>query len=296
MPLIREFSEKAIKALKQEPLFNGHLFADIVAGNPKGPRFVFPAVRNGRIDFYWGGGKLFSYEQPSGFKTHHKYASVLFGNSGDDYISESLLGNGTIRLIKDFCEGYERIKENCEKYSGSEALGVSSLYERFSCARKGAPSVVVLDIEASFANNEGQGQDRVDIVTLDTDSNTIRFVEAKHYSNHASLKTSSEVPAVFDQMQKYAAQIQNPENKILEAYKKHVNVINALFSIDIPEPAYVDPEPILLIFGFDKEQRDHYLKPKIEKPLRDKGLRIYSIGEIKESNLSVVFRGGKANW
>ncbi|CAK7026042.1 MAG: hypothetical protein DELT_02588 [Desulfovibrio sp.] len=296
MSFFRKFS--AIESLKNEPLFVNYLLDDIKTGKQRGRQkensFVFPAVRDERIDFYWGGGKLFSYKPKTGFETHHKYASVMVGNAGD-YISESALQNGEFRLIQNFCEGYERIKENCERYSGLEALGVSSLYERFSCAKSEASSVVILDIEASFAKEDSQEKDRIDIVSLDTENRTIRFVEAKHYSNNASLRTSSGKPAVYTQMKRYAEQIQQKSAAILDAYRSHVQVINALFSVKIAEPVAIDPEPILLIFGFDNEQRG-YLKKEILAPMKDDGLRVYSIGEIKKSELSVVFRGGKENW
>jgi hypothetical protein len=268
---VRKFSP--IESLKQEPLFTKeYLLDDIEKGYLQGKRkrFVFPAVRNERIDFYLGGGKLFSYLKPPRdekhrFVTNHKYASVLCGNK-TDYISEPTLQGSEIRLIKDFREGYKRIKENCEKYSGDEALGVSSLYERFSCAQKEKLPVVILDIEASFASAENQESsladdenntsDRIDIVSLDTESGMIRFIEAKHYSNRDSLRSKSGEPKVIGQMKRYAGQIEN-ENKqsgILEAYREHVKVINELFSAQIPEPKSIDPKPILLIFGFDAEQ------------------------------------------
>jgi len=303
----RNFSQDAIKALKEELLFKDHLLRDIVEGQCRGRQknrnFVFPAVRDERMDFYWNGGKLFSYKPPSGrqkskFVTHHKFASVLLDNSKTkdgktkNYISEITLQNRKIRLIENFCEGYDRIKENCRRYSGLEALGVSSLYERFSCARKERASfVVVLDIEASFAKDGSMEKDRIDIVALDTENKTIRFAEAKHYSNRASLRTSSEKSDVVDQMQGYAEQIRNNRDVILQAYQAHVHVMNALFSASIPEPADVDTDPVLLIFGFDNEQQDYYLKDKIEKPLQvDHKLRVYSIGDIKQCELSEVFR------
>jgi len=72
MAFVRNFSLEAIEALKREPLFAKHLLPDIIEGKPRRNRkensFVFPAIRNGRIDFYWAGGKLFSYEAKSGFK------------------------------------------------------------------------------------------------------------------------------------------------------------------------------------------------------------------------------------
>jgi hypothetical protein len=207
------------------------------------------------------------------------------------------------RLIKDFCEGYDRIKENCNKYSGLEALGVSSLYERFSCARKGADSVVVLDIEASFAKEENENQkpdsnkkkrNRIDIVLFDTESKGIRFVEAKHYSNGELRAKQGNAPDVIEQMKRYTELINDNQEPILKEYKKHVQKINKIFSVKIPEPVLVDPTPLLLIFGFDQAQLDHYLKEKIEKPLKAKDLLVYSKGDIKTAELSTIFNARKA--
>lgn len=297
MSFFRRFS--AIDDLKGQQLFAKHLLSDIVNGQQRGRQqrksFVFPAVRDESIDFYWGGGKLFSYKYPQGFKTHHKYASVMIDNK-DDYVLESSLRDGKFRLIKDFCEGYERIKENCELYSGPEALGVSYLYERFSCAKgEDSSGVVILDIEASFAKDDGKEKDRIDIVSLDMESGTIRFIEAKHYSNSASLRNSQGKPAVLAQLQRYKEQISAKSDDILQAYCNHVQIINSIFSVSITAPKKIDPDPILLIFGFDSEQRS-YLEKKIAEPIKVDGWRVYSIGEIKQSELSVVFKGGKANW
>lgn len=295
MTFVRSFSESAVELLKQEPLFRDRLYNDIITGSPrrrqKEHSFVFPAVRNGRIDFYWAGGKLYSYDTKSGFSTHHKYGSVLANNS-DDYISESALINGTVRLIDNFCEGYDRIKENCELYSGLEALGVSSLYERFSCTRSSTPPIVVLDIEASFAKEDSREKDRIDMVCLDVKSGLIRFVEAKHYTNNTSLRTSKGSPAVVGQLKRYAEQIKKRTEEILESYKNHAHIINSLFMTDIPSPLAVDPMPILLIFGFDNEQRE-YLKENIIRPLRADEIRVYSIGEIKKSDLTTIFKLGR---
>jgi len=302
-PFVRKFSEDAVSALKKTPLFQGHLRSDIVGGECKGKHFVFPAVRNEEIHFYWGGGRLFSYKMSSGYSTNQKFASVLIGKDGD--ISEDILNSPAVRLIEDFCEGYDRIKENCKNYSGLEALGVSSLYERFSCARKGAAGVVILDIEASFAKDgnvettdEGQRKkksDRIDIISMDTQNGMLRFIEAKHYSN-GELRSSSGEPAVVGQMKRYEKQIKNRHPQILEAYKNQAKVINKIFSGSIPEPSSVDLHPILLIFGFDNDQKKGYLTSNIIPSLEAHDLRVYSVGDVKKQELEIVFRGGKQNW
>lgn len=300
MSFVRKFSKSAIESLKDTPLLIKHLRNDCLNGCLRYPSatkssFVFPAVRSGRIDFYWGGGKLFSYGK-SGFTTYYKYASVMLKDKPDDNISESDLLSGKLRLIQDFCEGYERIKENCEKYSGIEALGVSSLYERFSCVGNQDSPVIMLDIEASFAKGDGMERDRIDIVALEKSSGKIRFIEAKHYSNNTSLRATSDDPAVIGQLSRYAKQLEEKLEIVLSAYKEHVHILNSIFLTNIPEPKIVDPKPCLLVFGFDKEQLDGYFEKKIKAPLIDKGLRVYGIGDIKKVKLETIFRGGKENW
>ena len=308
----RKFTKEAIEQLIKEDLFNEKLKNDVIKGDGK-THCVFPAIRDNRIDFYWGGRNLFSYSLKSGFRSHHKYASVIFDEFGvpdnkkDSYIRELSLKNDSVRLIQNFSEGYDRIKENCRHYSGVEALGVSSLYERFSCAKSSTElGVVVLDIEASFTSNVNGGdswggskrkkQDRIDLVIFDLKNSTLRFIEAKHYNNKEI--RSDGTPAVVYQMEKYSKQIKDNKVDILEAYQNHVDIINILFRPNnkLHKPKYVEEEPILLIFGFDEAQRNHYLKKEIEPKLKRNNLRFYSIGEIKNSKLSTIFKGGKQNW
>ncbi len=62
MAFERRFTE--LDKLKAESLFNQYLLPDIINRFEKVPdryRDVFPAVRKDRIDFYYKGGKLFSY-------------------------------------------------------------------------------------------------------------------------------------------------------------------------------------------------------------------------------------------
>ena len=306
MEFKREFPEEAIEQLMKEDLFKGKLKNDITKGNDQNKiHCVFPAIRNNLIDFYWGGGNLFSYTLDKGFATHRKYAAVLLNNGNNtdkDYIQETSLENGEVRLIKNFREDYNRIKENCKLYSGKEALGVSSLYERFSCASSSASKVVVLDIEASFARNDNEGdsrdgskrkkQDRIDLVIFDLESRTIRFVEAKHYDN-TELR-SKETPAVVNQMEKYSKQIEKREKEILKAYKNHVNIINSLFRSEnpLPDPETVDTKPILFIFGFDDAQRNDRLRKEIEPKLEKNNLRFYCKGNVKNCDLLTLFTGG----
>ena len=98
MAFERFLEETSINELQKAPLFKKYLRKDCLNGS------VFPAIRRNRVDFYYKGGKLFSWEagDRKGFRTHHKYASVLCGQQGD-YIKEGDLLEDRLRRITDFC-------------------------------------------------------------------------------------------------------------------------------------------------------------------------------------------------
>jgi len=277
--------------LKHEPLFE-RLSHDIINRFKKSNRYrdVFPAIRNRRIDFYHKGGKLFSYDATNGFTTHHKYASVVRYNMDIPYVSDR-----NLEAIGNFSEGYERIKENCSRYSGVEASGVSHIYGKYSCAKKDKlPRVVVLDIEVSLrrenedvdpvpGESSRTGSDRIDLLLFDTESGWLRFFEAKHYSNREIRARVGRTPKIVKQMQRYEKQLKKPKlcNEILTAYSNHVAIINQLFSHceHLPAPLYIDPIPRLLIFGFDDQQYKHRLENEIERLKNCFGLAVCSIGD-----------------
>jgi len=236
---------------------------------------VFLTIRDNRFDLYHNGGKLFCYDS-SGFKTHLKYASVITA-SGKDYLTESELSS--YRLASNFENNYQRIKENCSKYSGIEASGVSDLYHKHSYLSNS--NVIVLDIEISFESlNEENHQDRIDILLFNKDSKTLQFVEAKHFSNDEIW--SKTVPKVIDQIKRYEAQIAKRKIEILSAYSEYIEIINRIFNISLPEATKIDDNVTLLIFGFDNDQKNGRLKKLITKNPAYSGIQNYSIGNIKQ--------------
>ncbi len=252
--------------------------------------FLFPAIRNESVDFYWNGGKLFSFTQ-QGFITHNKYASVLVNDSGEkeDYISENALKNA--RLISNFSEQYKRIKENCSLYSGLESFGVSRLYSKYSCIANAYKSVeecpyVVLDIEISFQN-----KDRIDMLVLNRRNQSLHFVEAKHFSNKEIFGKTNQNIKVIKQITSYKEAISRNKAEILEAYKNHITLLNILFDTSIELPQSLDEEVSLLIFGFDDDQKKGRLKKT--KEILEKEFPVYCIGNIKSCDLKNLFLHSK---
>ena len=308
MAFERRFSDAAIEKLEAERLFRNCLLPDIEGRNSRrNGQGVFPAVRKNRMDFYYKGGKLFSYSGRSRFTTHYKYASVIKRDGGSEYVTDA-----NLQAISSFEDGYERIKENCSLYSGVEAQGVSRAYSNFSCARrKRSESVVVLDIEVSLKRGvEGEevepgtvpraNSDRIDLLLFDTRSGLLRFFEAKDFSNGEIRAIPGNEPKIVKQMNRYEKQLSadSVRNEMLESYAAHVDVINKLFGHkeQLPLPRDIDPVPRLLFFGFDLAQLTGKLRGEVSRLEREYGLSVYAIGDIKKVDPRALFSGGKKRW
>jgi protein associated with RNAse G/E len=150
----RHVSEELIDTMKKTQLWKNYLRADCETGE------VFLAIRHGYISFYHKGGGLFTFDENGVFRTHIKYASVIDSDDERNYLSEADLSDK--KLIANFADGYAAIKQNCARYSGIEAEGVSYLCKN-SPYILDKEDVVVLDIEVAFKNQDGK-QDRIDIL------------------------------------------------------------------------------------------------------------------------------------
>lgn len=284
----RELNKKIETNLINSSLWKNKLLDDCKAQK------VFLAIRNDKIGFYHKGGLLFSFDN-SGYKTHIKYAAVIESN-GNSYLTEAELANH--KLSSDFESNYSRIQENCSKYSGIEALGVSEIYHKHSYLSN--DDIVVLDIEVSFKSNEilendelTRKQDRIDILLYQKSTKTLQFVEAKHFSNKEIW--SNTTPKVIGQIEKYEYQIKNKEKEILKQYGNYVQIINGLFQLDLPLPEKIDPKVTLLIFGFDRDQLKGRLKELIFEKDEYKEIKLYPIGSTKTINTTTLWKRKKNN-
>jgi hypothetical protein len=113
----RHVTSSLIRKMVTDPLWTGHLKDDCYKKN------VFLAFRDGAIDFYYKGGRLFEYRN-KGFGTDITYASIIdTGKAG--FIYEENLAD--MQLIGNFSDGYNKIKNRCKQYAGDEAQQVFSL-------------------------------------------------------------------------------------------------------------------------------------------------------------------------
>jgi len=293
---VRQFD--GVENILKEELYKNNLAPDCMGNfsHKEKNKDVFPAIRNNRIDFYSNGGKLFSYDKSRGFTTHRKYASVIMeGDIKGDYINLHDLKK--CKLIKDFELGYDRIKELCGLYSGIESQGVSRLYNRFSHSKnKRKSKIVVLDIEISFKSEE-KIQDRIDLLLFNTENKNLMFYEAKEFSNNEiRAQKGKKDPEVFKQIERYKKQLNSVTkvNEIIEQYQKYVEIINSLFpdNSPLPLPVAIDPDPRLLIFGFDNDQKNGRLQDNV-KDLQALGIKVYSKGDIASVEIDQLWNSAK---
>ncbi|MFW6311458.1 MAG: hypothetical protein ACOC1K_04400 [Nanoarchaeota archaeon] len=262
-----------IEELKNDNLFGNHLKEDIKKG------VVFPAVRDDYMCFYYKGSRPFVYDGE--FSTHKKYMSLLDINY--DYISRKDLLNPDIH--NKFTTCYKAILQNCSKYAGLEAEGVSNLYSEYSYVNSDN-DIVVLDIEIAFENEskkiEKETTHRIDLLLYNKLNRTLRFVEAKHFLNGEIWAKEGKKPKVIKQINKYNKTIEKNKQTIINEYSKYITIVNKLFGLNILVPNSIIVDCGLFIFGYDGYQKD-----KIKKLLIDdgslEGINHYERGSTKSS-------------
>lgn len=120
-------------------------------------------------------------------------------------------------------------------------------------------------------------QDRLDVATLERDADRVKVVfhEAKHFSNAELRASPDRTPKVAGQIERYRRTLAHHADDLARSYRE---VCKALMRIEAmrqrldpqspaPDPLVqeiasspsllaIDPEPRLVIFGFDRDQRD----------------------------------------
>lgn len=276
MAFERKLSADITAKLRDEQLYSDYLFPDIEKGE------VFPAIRNERIAFYHKGSRLFYYDG-NGFATNIKFASVFtnVGKADETDINEK--GLSDIEKINNFIEGYDRIKENCSLYSGVEAIGVSEVCKKYSYVNANN-DIAVLDVEVSFESLAGGNQDRIDLLLLNKTARTLRFYEAKHYSNSEIWSRKGSRPKVVNQIDKYNKQVEQRGSEIINAYNGYIDFVNAFFDLSLENIKEIDPNVCLLIFGFDGDQLRGRFDDLIKGDESLKGIFVYPIGSVSSLN------------
>jgi hypothetical protein len=268
----RAVDDIQINALLEEQLYNERLRPDMESGE------VFLAMRGDSIAFYYKGGLLFSYKRLGGkytFVTNRKYIPFL---SAKNYISEVDLDSSFLQAGFTDWEVYEGIKERVEIYGGEERVGVSYLVKQASpylTQSQGSRKIVCIDTE--IYPGMKQKDDRIDLLLFNTETRTLRFIEAKNFNNQELRSRKDGTNKVVNQINRYTKWAKESGVAILEGYTAYI-VKLAQFGVLLPTPVELEPYCHLYLFGFDSDQLDGTIKEWLKNEDRLKGIRGYIKG------------------
>lgn len=168
----------------------------------------------------------------------------------------------------------------------------------------GDPAIIDAEIaltRETAEEGETQRQDRLDAALIRNTAvgTEIVFCEAKHFTNPALRASGDKLPAVFKQiddyetaLSRYAQSLANGYVEVAKAFVR-INVMRGLVRngdepmlheairliADNGIPPIINTKPQLLIFGFDKAQRDNPAWKAHLKKLEDRlGKRVRAIG------------------
>ncbi len=289
-----------VKELEKEAKKDGW-WVDVLA-DPS----LFVALRGHYLNVYWRGQSLF-YVEPCGsglnVTTHEKFlidpglASQVRMKDGVFDIEE-LINHGFIRQY-DGKATLEKMKRAANYFAGDEKRGCHEIAVRNSC---------VIDCEIAFPgfalleDESEKKHGRIDLAALEEVKGEIQLVfwEAKDYSNkelRSSMRKMEIQPPVLAQMKRYQNYLSAHREMVLNSYK---NVAaNLLFLQEMgavrplsplitevamgkrPLELGKEPKVGLIIFGFDKGQRDSEGWKDHLKRLEDSPFPVKASGKAK---------------
>lgn len=231
---------------------------------------IFVAIRGGYLNAYYKGNSLMRLNLKGGKlcgDIHYKY--LLKPTRKPEYVSV-VDGTPSVESHADLflsdLSDVASLKKAASPYVGVEKAGVHDII-------RSNPNIV--DVEIAFGSTEGDDgkptAPRVDFAALqeDEDAVRLRFFEAKHFSN-PELRASGDKPPVLAQIERYGDLLSAHAGDVLAAYMRvfsylqnmqgnalHNGVRDHLMRLVLSEekPLELDPNPRLVVFGFDDDQK-----------------------------------------
>ena len=238
---------------------------------------LFVALRDNRVSVYYHGCSLAEIGWEGGkvvVRTHYKY---LLCPSID--APSAVFVDGAYRLPRDASALFvtspaevESLKRAARPYAGGEKTGVQRIIDS---------NRNILDVEVAFGIGGTEASDpsapRIDFAALQAadDGGQVVFYEAKRFANPELRAKKPSIPKAVRQIDRYSAILRDNRAKIVERYGRVCDNLLSLHGMSARhpkrhamleriagKPLSIDPEPRLVVFGFDADQRDgHAWKP-----------------------------------
>ena len=234
---------------------------------------LFVAIRENYVNVYYCGCSLIKLTwngQSVTGQTHYKY--LLRPNFDDQYVEIKdgipKLPSNLRHLFLSSFSSIDQLKAAAKLYAGPEKIGVHNIISSNSN---------ILDVEIAFGRTKGERDDpstpRIDLssVKKSAEEASIVFFEAKHFENRKDLRASKETrPKVVRQIENYSNILTAHSDAVIKSYFR---VCHNFFHLRGMETRYperheilrdvvngqvnlnVNVDPVLLVFGFDDDQR-----------------------------------------
>ena len=271
---------------------------------------LFIAVRRNSLNVYYRGGSIFKIDWINGRivpSTHIKYLV----RQAQTYIP-LIDGHFQYPATASMWEGYEgaetlrQMMRAATSFAGAEKSGLHPLLV-------GDPAIIDAEIALTRAATDEaatQQQDRLDAAVIrNTETGPeVVFCEAKHFTNGALRANGDGLPAVIGQINDYESALTRYAGALKDGYvevAKALVRINAMKKLirsgDAPTlhdailhiaesklPPAIDAKPHLLIFGFDKAQRDDPAwRVHLQKLEHHLGGRVRAIGNPTRQSVAI---------
>ena len=262
---------------------------------------VFLSIRENYVNAYYRGCSLLRLSWEAGAfvgEVHYKY--LLRPSASNEYVKvvdgRANLDNAKSRFLDDIGE-IDSLKKAATPYAGDEKTGVHNIL---------SANNNILDVEIAFGKDESDtGAPRLDFAAIRKSGKEAKvvFFEAKHFNNYNALRKSGDAkPEVVKQIETYRSKLHANRDAIIESYCRVCSNLRTLHGVakrhrerhamleSVASGAAeltIDEEPVLIVFGFDGDQKDgKHWKPHREKLQRMREGRVHLRGN------SAGFRSG----
>lgn len=269
-------------------------------------RDIFLAIRENYVNAYYRGCSLLRLSLEGDAivgQIHYKY--LLRPSMSNEYVKFSngklKLDDAGIKFLTTVSEvdSLDSLKRAATPYADPEKTGVHDILKA---------NGNILDVEIAFGKDEADsGAPRLDFAALQPSGDSgddvkVVFFEAKHFKNHALRKSGSAEPGVVEQIATYRCKLCDNHDAIVESYSRVCCNLRSLHGVAERHPERhailesiasgqlnldIDPNPVLIVFGFDGDQKDG----KHWKPHREKLQRMLE-GRVHLRGNSAGFRSG----
>ncbi len=227
------------------------------------------AIRDGYLNVYYNGCNIAKVEfKNKKLKASIHYKYLLKKEINNPYIEQNDVGFEIASHADFFITSlldFESIKSAAKAYGGIEKEGVHKIIH---ANHNIVDTEIALSKTKSDIDDDSKNKNsRIDFCAIQEEGGKLwlRFFEAKHYSNKCLRAEQGSGIEVISQLNRYQHILENQNADILSAYKKLIrksadiqgknilgNILEKHPGIDTLE---IDPEPILVIFGFDNDQK-----------------------------------------